>query len=144
MDRASFDAYVAAFNRRDYDRVLDFWADAFTVEFAGYTFRGPAEFLGFYRFFHAHAAETIEIEHFLSSAERVMIEVVVRLEGLDDLTPQILADAGYDRLVSLRRGEVIRIPQFIHYSLRDSKFTSVICCISGPPVTESAGSGQRS
>jgi hypothetical protein len=52
IGRTAFDEYVRRFNACDYNGVLDFWARDFTVAFAGYTFHGPEEFIGFCKFFH--------------------------------------------------------------------------------------------
>ncbi len=133
MDRTAFNAYLECFNRRDYDGVLRFWADDFTVSFAGYNFHGPAEFIGFYRFFHRHVNETIAVDEFLSNDRIVVLEARVRLEGVLDVTPEELRAAGYGRLITPKAGQVIEIPQFIHYHLQAGKFASVICAVAAEP-----------
>ena len=133
MDIADFHAYLACFNRRDYDGVLKFWADDFTVSFAGYDFRGPREFIGFYRFFHKHVNETIAIDEFLSNDRMVVLEARVRLEGLVDISANDLQAAGYGRLMTPRVGQVVEIPQFIHYHLQGGKFSRVVCAVAAEP-----------
>jgi hypothetical protein len=133
MDRSTFDAYLSCFNRRDYDGLLRFWSEDFTVAFAGYTFRGARDFIGFYRFLHHYVAESIAVDEFLSNDRLVVLEARVRLEGRVNLTPEILKTAGYERIVPVPVGQVVEIPQFIHYHLEGGKFASVVCAISAEP-----------
>jgi hypothetical protein len=129
MDRNAYDRYLACFNARDYDGVLAHYADRFELSFAGYCFTRPEEVRAFYTFFHAHASESIQVTAYLGSAEMVAMEAIVRLEGHRELTPQALAAAGYDRLVPLAVGQVVEIPQFIHYHLKAGKIVRAACAV---------------
>jgi len=55
--------------------------------------------------------------------------VTVRLEAKKALTPAVLEANGYGRLVTLRRGEAVEIPQFIHYRLEKNQFKEIRCVI---------------
>ena len=129
MDRSHYDRYLAAFTARDYDQVLSFWAEPFELTFAGYRFTRKAEVKAFYAFFHAYVDESITVNAYVSDARMVAMEVVVRLEGRRALDAATLAAAGFDRLVPLAAGQVVEIPQFIHYHLRDGKIVRAVCAV---------------
>lgn len=130
MTRADYDRYLACFNARDYDGVLWFWAEQFDLSFAGYHFHTKQQVRDFYAFFHQYARETVQVTAFLGSADMVALEAVVRLEGLHELSQQTLQAQGLGRLVGLQVGQVVEIPQYIHYHLRDGKIVRAGCAIA--------------
>jgi len=129
LDKAAYDRYLAAFNARDYDAVLDFYADRFELSFLGYVFRTREDVRNFYAFLHAHVAEHIILTAFVSDERMVALEADVRLEGITDLTPEMTAAAGFPKLAPLARGQVITIPQLIHYHLEDGKIVRALCAV---------------
>lgn len=133
MDRLRYDQYLAAFNRRDYDAVLAHYADRFEIVFAGYRFTTRDSVKHFYGFLHAHVSEQISVQHYVADDRLVAMEAVVRLEGLRDLTPEALAAEGLDRIHPIARGQVVEIPQFIHYHLHERKITRALCAVFEPP-----------
>ncbi len=135
MNRAEYDRYVADFNARDYAAVLSRFADAFELHFAGYVFRTREQVLDFYTFFHRHVEEHVNVHRFVADPDTVALEADVVLHALDDLTPAMLAERGFDRLVSLRRGETVTIPQFIHYHLENGKIVRALCAVCDLPRT---------
>ena len=52
------------------------------------------------------------------------------LEALRDLTPETLAAEGYGRLVPMTAGQVVEIPQYIHYHLRDGLIVKAGCALA--------------
>ena len=134
MDRAAYERYLAAFNARDYDAVLAHFADRFEVVFAGYAFRTADQVRDFYRFFHACVDERITLKAFLSNETMVALEADVRLEAHEDLTPAMLEAQGLGGLFSLAKGQVITVPQFIHYHLdANGKIVRALCAVYEPP-----------
>lgn len=134
MTREDYDRYVALFNARDYDGVLAHFADDFELVFAGYVFRTKPEVRDFYAFLHAHVDESVTVHSFLSGPDMVALEADVRLEGIADMTPDMLAARGLDRIVPLARGQIVTIPQFIHYHLRDGKIVRALCAVFEPAI----------
>ena len=133
MDRAAYDRYLTAFNARDYDGVLAHFADSFELSFGGYMFRTKDAVRQLYAFLHAHVNERITVHRFVSDARTVAMEADVRLEALDDMTPEMLAEAGLGKLQPMTRGQIITIPQFIHYHLdADGKIVRALCAIFEP------------
>jgi hypothetical protein len=134
MTRDDYDRYLEAFNARDYDAVLAHFAEEFELAFAGYVFRTKEEVRRFYAFLHAYVAESVIVHHFVSDGRMVALEADVRLEGLADLTPEVLAAHGYMRIATLQRGQVVTIPQFIHYHLDEQgKIVRALCAVFDPP-----------
>jgi hypothetical protein len=130
MNRADYDRYLACFNARDYDGVLSFWAEEFDLAFAGYHFRNKAEVKAFYAFFHQYANESVRVTAWVDSPGMVALEAVVRLEGIRELTLQVLEAQGLGRLVPLQVGQVVEIPQYIHYHLRDGLIVRAGCAVA--------------
>ena len=134
MDRKSYDQYLLMFNRRDYDGVIGHFHEDGEISFAGYAFRGHQAIRDIYAFFHDYIDERIMVTRFHGGAETVAIEAVVRLTGRQDLSEDLLNAKGLGRLFPLQQGQVIEIPQFIHYHLRDGKYTRALCAIYTEPV----------
>lgn len=129
MNRADYDRYLACFNAKDYDGVLSFWADRFDLQFAGYRFTTPEEVRRFYGFLHQYLKETITVTAYVNDANMVAMEAIVRIEGLKPLDQATLEAAGYGRLVPLAVGQVVEIPQYIHYHLQGGKIVRAGCAV---------------
>jgi hypothetical protein len=142
MDRDAYDRYLQMFNARDYDGVLSHFAERFQLVFAGYELTTQEEVRSFYSFLHTHVKESVEVHHFMSNAAMIVLEADIRLEGLSDLTPGMLAARGLSRIHPLAKGQVVTIPQFIHYHLQDGKIVKALCAIYEPPHRE-VGSALR-
>jgi hypothetical protein len=129
MDRQAYEGYLAKFNARDYEGVLTYFADDFEICFAGYTLRGRADFHRFYGFFHDYVSESIVVDAAATSDDLFAIECRVRLEGKRDLTPELLAAQGLERIFPLQAGQVVEMNQFIHYRMKRGKFVKVTCAV---------------
>lgn len=129
MNRKAYEDYLTKFNARDYEGVLACFAEDFEIRFAGYTFRGRQDFMRFYGFFHEYVNESIRLDAIACSDELLAIEGCVRLEAKRDLTPEILAAQGLERIFPLRAGQVVEIDQFIHYRMESGKFVKVVCVV---------------
>ena len=143
MTREDYENYLRLFNARDYDGVLDHFTDDAVVEFAGFAFEGRQMVRDFYAFFHAFVDERITLHRFLSDDQSVALEATVRLDGKADLTEDILEARGLKGLFTLNKGQVLEVPQFIHYHLRDGKFAKALCAVLIPAHTTYANFEQR-
>ena len=130
MERADYERYAQAFNDRDYDQVLDFYAPGAQISFFGIDLSDHAAFKRFYGFLHSYVKESVIIDKFASSDELVALEGVIRVEGLRDLTADILKAEGLEQFFPIAKGEVQEMRQYIHYHLADGKFTNVGCAIA--------------
>ncbi|HZF46227.1 MAG TPA: nuclear transport factor 2 family protein [Sphingomonadaceae bacterium] len=129
MTREDYERYVAAFNARDYDTVFDFYAENPRMAFFGIEITNRQQLKDFYGFLHQYVKETVEVERFAGSDEMAAVEGIVRVEGIADLTPEILLEKGMPQFFPIRTGEVQEMRQYIHYHLKDGKIESVGCAL---------------
>jgi hypothetical protein len=129
MTRDDYERYVTAFNARDYDAVFDFYAERTKMAFFGIEIATRDQLKDFYGFLHRYVKETVTVERFAGSDELAAVEGIVRVEGIDDLTPEILEARGMGRFFPIRKGEVQEMRQYIHYHLDDGKIESVGCAL---------------
>ena len=127
MNRGEFDVYLEKFNARDYSGFLDYYVDTFEMVHAGGSLKSREEVLKFYAFLHHYLKETVIVDRFVSDEKMIAMEARVRIEGLVDLTAETVAASDYPGLLPLMVGQVVEIPQFIHYHIVDGKFVKVEC-----------------
>ena len=129
MTRDDYERYAAAFNARDYDAVFDFYAENPRMAFFGIEITTRQQLRDFYSFLHQYVRETVVIEKFASSEELAAVEGIVRIEGLRDLTREILDANGMQQFFPVAQGEVQEMRQYIHYHLEGGKIAQVGCAI---------------
>lgn len=129
MTREDYERYAAAFNARDYDAVFDFYAERPKMAFFGVEITTRDQLKDFYGFLHRYVKETVTVERFAGSDELAAVEGIVRVEGIDDLTPEILEARGLGQFFPIAKGEVQEMRQYIHYHLKDGKIESVGCAL---------------
>ncbi len=117
FERKDYERYVAAFNTRNYDQMETFFADDFALENAGFIVRGKPAFRAFYAFFHDYCRETVSIRHFFGGEEAFMVNVVIRFEGIKDLSAELLAEKGYSGMTVIPKGVAVDVDFLILYEL---------------------------
>lgn len=130
MNRADYDRYLAAFNRRDYDAVCDFYAQPMRMEFFGISIRSREDMKRFYGFLHSHVKESVSVLNFASSPTLTAVDGIVRIEGYRDLDKKTLEAYGCGQLYPIAAGEVQQIRQFIFYTIVDGKISKVECALA--------------
>jgi hypothetical protein len=131
VNRERYDRYARTFNARDYDGVLEFWNPEFDIIVPGFVIRTGSQLKDFYVFLHSYLTERVIVQKFLAGDDQVWLEAIVRIEGTRDLDAATLAAHGLQRFFPIAKGQVIDIPQFIHYELRGGKFSKVVCAVAG-------------
>jgi len=126
-NRKDFDTYLAKFNSCDYAGFLDYFADKFEMIHVGGDLRSREEVMKFYSFLHRYVKETVTVDRLVMDSNTIAMEARVRIEGINELTPEVVAASHYPRLKPLKVGEVAIIPQFIHYHLVNGKIVKVEC-----------------
>lgn len=133
MNLQQYQRYVAAFNSRDYDTLHGFFADDVVLETLGYEIRGKAGIRRFYDFFHDHVRETVVLRHFVEGQRIDFADVVIRFEGLKDLSPQRLAAEGFAKMTPVPQGGVAEVAFFIAYdSGADGRIQRIRCAVLEP------------
>jgi hypothetical protein len=116
--RPWFEAYIAAFNARDYSRFSAYYAP--DVRFFGQaaTLEGAQAVVDFYRRVHARIDETVELLNFVSGApSRIAAEIHTTLIAREDW-PDFPTGA-------LLRGQRRQSISFVMYDIADGRFTRV-------------------
>ena len=129
MTREDYDRYVAAFNARDYDTVFDFYAENPRIAFFGIEITTRDQLKEFYGFLHRYVKEMVTVERFAGSDELGAVEAIVRIEGIADLSREILDANGMEQFFPIAKGEVQEMRQYIHYHLKDGKIVNVGCAL---------------
>lgn len=129
MNRAQYEAYLAAFNAKDYDTVCDFYSEPMTMDFFGVSIRSRADMKRFYGFLHAYVKESVTVRNFASSDTLTAVDAVVRIEAFRDLDAATLAENGCGGFFPIRAGEVQEIRQFIFYSIEAGRIAGVECAL---------------
>ncbi len=129
MTREEFDVYLKKFNGREYDEFLDWFAEdnKFELTHVGGTFKTRESIKKFYDFLHAYIKESVHIDRFVSDENNVILEATVRIEGVNELSDEKVAASDWPKLNPLAVGQVVEIPQFIHYHIENGKFVKVVC-----------------
>jgi hypothetical protein len=109
--------YVNAFNARDYTTLETFFSDDFVLENAGFKVQGKPAFRAFYKFFHHYCRETVTLLKFFPGEDAFVANIIIRFEGMQDLTPAILAEKGYPGMTPIPKGMQVDLDFLILYSL---------------------------
>jgi SnoaL-like domain len=127
MNREEFDVYLKKFNSRDYEGFLDYFADEFEMIHVGGSFKTRESVMKFYSFLHAYIKESVSVDRFVSDENNVVLEARVQIQGVKELTPEAVAASDWPKLNPLAVGQIVVIPQFIHYHLENGKFVKIVC-----------------
>lgn len=117
MTEADYHRYIEAFNARDYATLETFFADDFALENAGFRVEGKPAFRAFYAFFHRYCREEVMFRGFYPGTDGFVANVVIRFEGLEDLSPQVLAEKGYSGMTPVAKGQAVEVEFLILYLL---------------------------
>jgi hypothetical protein len=119
MNEERYRRYIEAFNARDYSTLETFFADDFALENAGFIVRGKPAFREFYRFFHSYCRESVTLKRFFAGAGAFVANVVIRFEGLENLSAQVLAEKGYSGMTPVPKGAIVDVEFLILYELNE-------------------------
>lgn len=136
MNVEQFEKYTAAFNSRDYDALLDFYSDDFVFQLSGNEIRGKAALRKLYEFYHQYVRETLTVRRFVEGDGFDMADVVIRFEGLRDLTPERLQGAGFGFMPPIAAGAAMDVNFFATYEGADGKIQRLRCAVFEPPRTQ--------
>ena len=113
MDPMIFRDYLREFSAANYDALVRYYADDVVFSFChGPTLRGRNAVVAFYRPFHEHVRETVEIKFLVMDHRYVAAELAAEFRALKDygnFTPG-----------PLKAGDVVRLTSFVHYDLDSS------------------------
>lgn len=134
MNHTEYGRYVACFNARDYAGLHEFFADDVSLQVNGYEMRGKQGISDFYDFFHDYVRETVTLRRFIAGDGMDFAHVVIRFEGLKELTAEELARRGYARMTPVPAGLSVELDFFITYESRKGKVAAIRCAVFEPPM----------
>jgi hypothetical protein len=129
MNRKDYNAYLSAFNAKNYDAVADFYVQPPTMSFFGVSITSRDAFKAFYSFLHSYVDESVTINGFASSDELTAVDAIVRIAAFRDLDEQTLAANGCAGFFPIKAGEVQEMRQFLFYTIRQGKIERVECAM---------------
>jgi ketosteroid isomerase-like protein len=117
VTEADFRAYIAAFNRSDFDGFSRFYAD--DIHFSGRAaqLRGRDAIVSFYRAVRARLNETIKIHAVVMDGRNIVADIETELHALEDW-PDFPTGA-------FVRGETRRSQNFIWYDVEGGRFSRI-------------------
>ena len=118
MDQRLFQDYIDSFNRDDFAGFGKYYAEDVVFELGRKKqLRGREAILDFYREVKARVRETLEVRNVIADAHGLAAEIATEFVALEDW-PDFIAGA-------MKKGDTIRIVSFVHYKIRDGKFTHI-------------------
>jgi hypothetical protein len=117
LTEADFRAYIAAFNRNDFDGFGRFYADDVIFEGRAGQFRKRADVLNFYRTVKSRVRETLTLQDIVLGEQDIVADLVTELHALQDW-PDFPTGP-------MRKGQTIRSQNFIWYEVRDRRFVRI-------------------
>lgn len=133
MNEAEYRKYVAAFNSRDYEALDEFFADDVVLQVLGYELRGKSAIRRFYGFFHEYVRETVMLRRFAEGEGISFADVVIRFEGLKELTPERLEAEGFGKMSAVPAGGRVEVQFFISYESSGGKLFRIRCGVFEGP-----------
>lgn len=130
MNRQHYDRYLECFNSKNYDGVVDFYAEPIDMEFFGIKLDSRQAMKDFYAFLHSRTIETVRVLNFASSDTLTAVDGIVRVECTQDLAAEELTSRGMHQFAPMKKGDVIEMRQFIFYTIKDGKIAKVECALA--------------
>jgi hypothetical protein len=132
MDPIAFRAYLREFNTANYEALARYYADDVVFTFGhGPTLRGRDAVVAFYRPFHEHVKETVEVQFLVMDSRHVAVELVTEFHAFKD----------FDNFTRgpLKAGDVVRLTSFVHYDIDgEGRFCAIRIGSYGEPTKSSA------
>jgi hypothetical protein len=132
MDPTAFRAYLREFNAGNYDALVRYYADDVLFSFGhGPTLRGRDAVVAFYRPFHEHVKETVEIQFLVMDHRHVAVELATEFRAVKD----------FDQFTRgpLKAGDVVRLTSFVHYDVDPAgRFAAIRVGSYGEPARNAA------
>lgn len=110
---AAFEAYSAAFSAGDFERFPRFYTDDAVLHLTSSVgdIHGKQGIVDFYRPMFARVRETVTVEHFEATDERIELDAISRFTAIEDAPDFVVGP--------LKAGEWYDVPVRVEYALRD-------------------------
>jgi hypothetical protein len=117
LGERDFRAYIAAFNRNDFEGFSRYYAADVKFEGRAGTFTSRDQVLAFYREVKSRMRETITIKDLIVGENEMVANIVTELFALRDW-PEFATGP-------VRKGQTIVSENFVWYEMKDAKFVHI-------------------
>lgn len=125
--QAAFRAYSAAFSNADFERFPAFYTEDVCLELpSAPPIHGRQGIIDFYRPMFQRVRETVRVNAFSATDERIELDAVSRFTAVRD-APDFVVGA-------LKQGESFEVPVLVSYQLRGGLITHIVVRRGGAPV----------
>lgn len=124
---AAYHAYAAAFSAAEFDRFPQFYTDDVVLHLTSSAgdVVGKQGIVDFYRPMFESVRETVIVEHFDASDERIAVDAISRFTAVRDAPDFVVGP--------LRQGEWVEVPVRVVYSLRGGLICDIHVSRNGEP-----------
>ena len=112
-----FMVYIDRFNAND-PTFIEFYHPDVVLELGAEQIRGNEGIGAFYANVKKYISEQLEVTQYISDENGIAVELPTRFECIADWEDSFWG-------VPLQRGQVMRIVSFVHYEVRDRKFSHI-------------------
>ena len=125
--RQAFLEYSRAFSNADFASFSAYYADDVVCDLggAGVTLNGKQAIVDFYGDMFTRIRESLELHRLIADAEGLCADITSTFTAVEDATDFAP--------MPLRKGQVLKVPVFVVYSLRDGKICRIKVARSGEP-----------
>jgi hypothetical protein len=126
--RQAYLEYTRAFSNAECDRFGQYYTDDVCLELpsVGLKIEGRDGIVGFYRKMFERVRETLTLHQLVADDGGIAVDCTSRFTAI--------ADAPDFQVSPLRKGELIEVRVFVHYTLRDGKIAWIKVARAGEPT----------
>ena len=132
--RADLEDYIAAFNRKDYDRQISYYAPDVRYVARDAVLDTPEKIKDFYADFHTYCREKVWLHDFVMEGDTIAVSLPSLFEPFRDYTKH-----GFE----FRVGQDVKIVSFAFYTLKDGKIWRIRTARYNGPFSDYADPATR-
>ena len=122
--RQAFMEYTRAFSNAEFERFSQYYTEDVTCTLsAGIVLRGRDGIVEFYREMFKRVREKLTLHHLIADDTGLAADITSQFTAIEDAPDFVVAP--------LKKGELVRVPVFVHYELRDGKISRISVARSG-------------
>jgi hypothetical protein len=116
--RQAYMEYARAFSNADFDRFSQYYTDDVVCELrSGIVLEGKEGIVNFYREMFKTVRESLTLHHLIADDAGLAADITSQFTAIEDAPHFVVAP--------LKKGEFVRVPVFVHYTLRDGKISHI-------------------
>jgi len=117
VQRQAFMAYTRAFSNADFDAFSSYYTDDVVAEIGQLTLKGRQGIVDFYRDMFSRIREHLTLNQLTADENGICADIVSTFTAVED--------ASDFKPMPLKKGEVLKVPVFVVYTLRDGRICRI-------------------